>query len=150
MFWLKLRQCKGSILPHFLTLWRPIWQVDKIIADDENRAACWGFSKFLSNYFLWLKQGSSVRRTCMKTFLQMQIINEHTIKNPQHGIRAQMVLKLTSYKWRKLKLTAALTSRSERVRLNYDARIRLQTKIFKQTLHHHLYNSTSFPLIYIL
>ena len=74
-----------------------------------------------------------------------------TIKNPQHGIRAQMVLKLTTnYKWRKLKLTAASTSRRERVSLNYDARIRLQTKIFKQTFHHHLDNIISFPLIYRL
>ena len=33
MFWLKLRQIKGSILPQFL-----IWQVDKIIAEDVKRA----------------------------------------------------------------------------------------------------------------
>ena len=74
-----------------------------------------------------------------------------TIKNPQHGIRVQLVLKLTNdYKWRKLKLTAALTSRSERVNLNYDARIGLKTKIFEQTFHHHLDNLLSFPLIYRL
>ena len=74
-----------------------------------------------------------------------------TIKNPQHGIRVQLVLKLTNnYKWRKLKLTAALTSRSERVNLNYDARIRLKTKIFEQTFYHHLDNLISFPLIYRL
>ena len=73
-----------------------------------------------------------------------------TIKIRQHGIRAQMVLKLTNYKWQKLKLTAALTSRSERVSLNYDARIRLQTKIFKQTFHHHLDNFITFSLIYRL
>ena len=60
-----------------------------------------------------------------------------------------MVLKLTNYKWWKLKLTAALTSRSKRVSLNYDARIRLQSKVFKQTaFHHHLDNFVSFPLIY--
>ena len=74
-----------------------------------------------------------------------------TIKNPQHGIRAQMVLKLINCKWRKLKLTAALMSRSERVSLNYDARICLQTKIFKQTFHHYLDNFIlSFPFIYRL
>ena len=38
MFWLKLRQCKGSILSQFLTSCRPIVQVDKIIAGDVNRA----------------------------------------------------------------------------------------------------------------
>ena len=69
-----------------------------------------------------------------------------TIKNPQQGISAQMVLKLTNYKWRKMKLTAALTSRSVRNNLNYDARIRLQTKFFKQTFHHRLDNFISFPL----
>ena len=45
-------------------------------------------------------------------------------------------------------MEAALTSRSERVSLNYDARIRLQTKNFKQTFHHHLDNFISIPLIY--
>ena len=30
----------------------------------------------------------------------------------------------------------------------YDARIRLQTKIFKQTFHHHLDNFIRFQLIY--
>ena len=61
-----------------------------------------------------------------------------------------MVLKLTNYKWTKLKLTAALRSNCERVNLSYDARIRLQTKSFKQTFHHHLDNSIDFPLIYRL
>ena len=64
-----------------------------------------------------------------------------------------MVLKLTNYKWRKLKLTAALTSRSEKVSLNYDARIRLQTKNFKQTFHQHLnslqYNTMQYNTIRI-
>ena len=47
-----------------------------------------------------------------------------TIKNPQDGIRVKIVLRLTNkLKWLKLKLTAALTSRSERNSLNYDARI---------------------------
>ena len=40
MFWLKLRQWKETILPQFITSCRNflIWQVDKIIAEDENRA----------------------------------------------------------------------------------------------------------------
>ena len=50
-------------------------------------------------------------------------------------------------KWRKLKLTAALASRDERVSLNYEARVRLQAKRFKQTFHHHSDNFISFPLI---
>ena len=41
-------------------------------------------------------------------------------------------------------------SRSERFSLNYDARICLQTEIFKQTFHHHLDNFISFTLIYRL
>ena len=74
-----------------------------------------------------------------------------TIKNPQHKIRAQMVQKLTNkLQMRKLKLTAALTSRSERVSLNNDARLRLKRKILKQSFHHHLDNFISFPLIYRL
>ena len=69
-------------------------------------------------------------------------------KKPSIRIRAQMQ---TNYKWRNLKLTAALTSSSERVSLNHDARFRLQQKIFsKQTFHHHLDNFISFPLIYRL
>ena len=44
----------------------------------------------------------------------------------------KLVLKLTkNYEWKKLKLGAALMSRSERVSLNYDARICLQTKFNK-------------------
>ena len=37
MFWLKLRQCKGSVQPQFLISCRQIWQTYKIIAEDENR-----------------------------------------------------------------------------------------------------------------
>ena len=51
MFWLKLRQCKGSMLPQFLTPCRQIWQVYKIIA-----ARCkpsWGILKFRSNYIFY-------------------------------------------------------------------------------------------------
>ena len=74
-----------------------------------------------------------------------------TIKSPQHGIRAQMVLtdKETT-NGGKLKPTAALISRSETVSLNYDASIRLLTKVFKQSFHHHLDNFISFLLIYRL
>ena len=43
-----------------------------------------------------------------------------------------MVLKLTSYKWGKLQLTAALMSRKERVSFNYDARIRLQQNLLSK------------------
>ena len=76
-------------------------------------------------------------------------LKTHTIKNPQHGVRAQMVLKPTNNQQMvETELTAALTSRSERVSLNHDARIRLQTKNFKQTFHHHFDNFISFPLIY--
>ena len=39
-------------------------------------------------------------------------------------------------------------SRSVINSLNYGARIRLQTKIFKQTSHHHLDDFKGFPLIY--
>ena len=35
--WLKLRKCKGSMLPQFLTSCRQIWQVHKVIAQDVNR-----------------------------------------------------------------------------------------------------------------
>ena len=35
MFWLKLRQCKGSMLPQFLTPCRQIWQAYKIVAENE-------------------------------------------------------------------------------------------------------------------
>ena len=77
-----------------------------------------------SRAVLYAANGELSSSTCGKLVTR-------TIKNPQHGIRAQMVLKLTKYKWRKLKLTAALTSRSERVSLSCDARIRLQTEIFK-------------------
>ena len=40
MFWLKLRQWKETILPQIITSCRNflIWQADKIIAEDENRA----------------------------------------------------------------------------------------------------------------
>ena len=37
MFWLKLRQRKGSMLPQFLTSSRQIWQVHKIISEDVKR-----------------------------------------------------------------------------------------------------------------
>ena len=36
MFWIKLRQCKGSMLPQFLTSCRQIWQAYEIVAEDEN------------------------------------------------------------------------------------------------------------------
>ena len=47
-----------------------------------------------------------------------------------------------------MKLTAALTSRSERVSLNYEACIRLQTKILKKYIHFHRDNFISFQSMY--
>ena len=59
MFWLKPRQCKGSILPQFLTSCRPIWQVDKIhvIAADVNHAG--EFRDFAPINFYDSRQSSS-------------------------------------------------------------------------------------------
>ena len=37
MFWLKLRHCKGSMLPQYFTSCHQIWQVHKLIAEDVNR-----------------------------------------------------------------------------------------------------------------
>ena len=109
-----------------------------MLSEDVNRAGEFRNSAPIifdnkSRAVLYAANGEFSSNACRKLMTR-------TIKNPQHGIRAQMVLKLTNYKWRKLKLTAALTSRSERVSLNYDASIRLQTKNFKQTFHHHLDN----------
>ena len=71
----------------------------------------------------------------------------HTIKNPQHRIRTQMVLKLKDkLQMAETQPTTTLMSRSERVSLKYDARIRLETKLFKQIFNHHLDNFISFPL----
>ena len=36
MFWIKLRECKGPMLPQFFTSWRQIWQVHRLIAEDVN------------------------------------------------------------------------------------------------------------------
>ena len=134
MFWLKLRQCKGSILPQFLSSCCSIWQVDKIIAEDVNRA--WEFRNsaliifyYLSRAVLYAATGEFSSNACRKLMM-------HTIKNPQHGIRAQMVLKLTNkLQMAEMNLTAAFTSSSERVSLNYDPRIRSQTTKFKQTFN---------------
>ena len=138
MFWLKLRQYKGSILPQFLTSCRPICQVDKTIAEDVNLAGEFRNSIPIIFYdssraILCATKEEFSSNACRKLMTR-------TIKNPQHGIRAQIVLKLTN----------KLTSRSERVSLNYDARIRLQTNKFQQTFHHHLDNFISVPLIYRL
>ena len=61
-------------------------------------------------------------------------------------LERKMVLKTDKqkYKWRKLKLTAALTSRSERVSLNYE--FTKQKKFLKKYIHHHLDNFISFPI----
>ena len=103
MFWLKLRQCKVSMLPQFLTSCRQIWQVHK-----NNSSRCkstWGILKFRSNYFydsirvvLYAANREFSSNACKKLMTR-------TIKNPQHGIRAQMVLKLT----KKLKMVETET-----------------------------------------
>ena len=56
-----------------------------------------------------------------------KLMRRRTIKNPQHGIRAQMVLKLTN------KLQKAEIETNSRI------------DVFKQTFHHHLDNFISFP-----
>ena len=75
---------------------------------------------------LYAANGKFSSNACRKLMTQ-------TIKNLQHGIRAKMVLKLTNkIKMAELKLTAAFTSRNERVSLN------LMLPFLKQTFHHHL------------
>ena len=94
MFWRKLRQYKGSILPLFLTSCRQIWQVDKIIAEDVNRAG--EFWNSAPSYFydsdragLYAANEGFSSNACRKLMTRK-------VKNLQHGIRAQMVLKLTN------------------------------------------------------
>ena len=74
-----------NLVPSNLTSWQNI-------AEDVNRSG--EFWKSAStNYFLWLKQGSLYAangefssNTCRKLMM-------HTVKNPQYGIRVQMVQK---------------------------------------------------------
>ena len=130
MFWLKLRQYKGSMLPQFLTSCRQIWQAYKIMAKDEKTPGA-----FLNSApIIFYDSNSAVLYAANGDFSLNACSNLKTIsiKNRQEGIRAQVVLKLISKtKWRKFKMTATLTSGSERVSLNYEACIRLQTKILK-------------------
>ena len=78
MFWLKLRQCKGSILIQFVNSCRQIWQVYKIIAEDIN--CPWEFWKSAPVFF-----------KCLQKIYKMR-----TIRNPQDGIRVKTVLNLTN------------------------------------------------------
>ena len=94
MFWLKLQQCKRSMLPQFLTVCRQIWQVHKIIAENVNRPG--EFLKFFSNYFyysigavLYAANTELSSNACRESIMR-------TIKNPQDGIRVNIVLKLTN------------------------------------------------------
>ena len=94
MFWLKLRQCKGSILPQFLTSYRQIQQAYKIIVENENRTG--EFRNFAPIIFydsnsavLYDANGDFSSNACRK-------LKTIPIKNRQDVIRAQIVLKLIS------------------------------------------------------
>ena len=94
MFWIKLQQCKGSMLPQFLTSRCQIWQTYKIIAEDENRPEEFGNSAPIIFYdsnsaVLYVVNGDFSSHACRK-------LKTIAIKNRQDRIRAQMVLKLIS------------------------------------------------------
>ena len=94
MFWLKLRQCKRSMLPQFLTLCRQVWQVHKIIAENVNRPG--EFLKFFSTYFY---DSISAVLYAANTEFSLNSSREsimRIIKNPLDGIRVNIVLKLTN------------------------------------------------------
>ena len=124
MFWLKLRQRKGSMLLQCLTSCRQIWQVHKIIAEDVNRPSEIRNSAPIIFYdsisaVLYAANRDFSSNACRKLMTR-------TIENRQDRIRVKIVLNLiNNLKMVKLNLTAALTSRSEINSLNYDARIRL-------------------------
>ena len=94
MLGIKLRQCKGSMLPQFLTSRRQIWQAYKIIAEDENRPGEFCYSAPIIFYdsnsaVLYAANGDFSSNACRK-------LKTISIKNRQDRIRAQMVLKLIS------------------------------------------------------
>ena len=110
MFWLKLRQCKGSILPQVLTSFRQIGQSHNILPEDVNRPGEFEIPLQLFFYdpiksVLYAANREFSSNACRKSIMR-------TIKNPQDGILVKIVLKVTN---------AALTSRSEMNSLNYDA-----------------------------
>ena len=92
MFWLKLRQRKGSMLPQFLTSCRQIWQVHKIIAEDINRPGEFRNSAPIIFYdsisaVLYAANREFSSNACRKLMTR-------TVKNRQDGIRVQIVLNL--------------------------------------------------------
>ena len=92
MFWLKLRQRKGSMLLQFLTSCRQIWQVHKIIAEDVNRPGEFRnstpiiFCDSISAVLYAANRGFS-SNACRKLMTR-------TIKNRQCVIRVKIVLNL--------------------------------------------------------
>ena len=77
-------KCKGSVLLQFLTSCRPISQVDKIIAEDVNRAG-----EFRNSAPIIFYDSSRAVLCAANGF-------KNRSKNPQHGVRVQMMLKLTN------------------------------------------------------
>ena len=92
MFWLKLRQRKGSILLQFLTSCRQIWQVHKIIAEDLNR-----FGEFRNSApIIFYDSISAVSYAANREFSSnaCRKLMTRTIKNRQDGISVKIVLNL--------------------------------------------------------
>ena len=93
MFWLKLRQRKGSMLLQFLTSCRQIWRVHKIIAEDVKRPSEFRNSAPIIFYdsisaVLYAANREFSSNACRKLITR-------TIKNHQDGIRVKIVLNLT-------------------------------------------------------
>ena len=74
------------MLPQFLNSCRQIWQAHKIIAEDLNRPIIVYDS---IRAVLYAANREFFSNACRKLMAR-------TIKTPQHGIRAQMVLKFTN------------------------------------------------------
>ena len=92
MFWLKLRQRKGSMLLQFLTSCRQFWQVHKIIAEDVNGPVEFRDSAPIIFYdsisaVLYAANREFSSNACRKLMTR-------TIKNRQDGIRVKIVLNL--------------------------------------------------------
>ena len=87
----------NAILPQLSTSCRPIRQVGKVIAEDVSRARefrnCMRSAPInfcdSSRAVLYAANREFFSNACKRLML-------HTIKNPQHGMRAQMLLKLTN------------------------------------------------------
>ena len=85
MFWLKLRQRKGSMYPQFLTSCHQIWQVHKIKAEDVNRPGEFRNSTSIIFYdsisaVLYTANREFSSNACRKLMMR-------TIKNRWDGIR---------------------------------------------------------------